>query len=259
MKRRAAERASVPFPSNELFRPENAALIRVARLAYHHHFPPTSPFASASSLGRTMTRHHPQLHQVQLKKLRPTQLTVGMLEVRRKQEHWASLSKKERGKAVQSQCFPAALGPGQALYIVDHHHLGLALSQLDVDRIWVQLLRDLSWLKADEFWRAMEHFQWAHPFDDKGVRQPYKAIPTKLSELIDDPYRSLAGELREAGGFSKDLSPYSEFLWAEHLRTRVKRSLLEHDFAQALSRALELSHEHDASYLPGWSGEHDKI
>ena len=36
-----------------------------------------------------------------------------------------------------------------------------------------------------------------------------------VAELIDDPFRSLAGELRRAGGFAKDTTPFSEFLWAD--------------------------------------------
>src|SRR5436305_4773273 len=30
----------------------------------------------------------------------------------------------------------------------------------------------------------------------------------------DDPYRSLAGEVRRAGGYAKEATPFSEFLWA---------------------------------------------
>ena len=40
--------------------------------------------------------------------------------------------------------------------------------------------------------------------------------------MEDDPYRSLAGELRTMGGFAKDSSPFSEFLWADFLRPRIK-------------------------------------
>jgi hypothetical protein len=29
----------------------------------------------------------------------------------------------------------------------------------------------------------------------------------------DDPYRGLAGELRRSGGFAKDATLFSEFIW----------------------------------------------
>jgi len=31
-------------------------------------------------------------------------------------------------------------------------------------------------------------------------------------DLVDDPYRSLAGALRQTGGYGKDVTPYAEFL-----------------------------------------------
>jgi hypothetical protein len=73
--------------------------------------------------------------------------------------------------------------------------------------------------------------------------------------LIDDPFRSLAGELRRVGGFAKDTMPFSEFLWADFLRRRVKRKMVETDFDRALEQALKLAKSHDADYLPGWCGQ----
>jgi hypothetical protein len=75
-----------------------------------------------------------------------------------------------------------------------------------------------------------------------------------ISDLIDDPYRSLAGELRRAGGFAKDTTPYSEFLWADFLRSRIKRKSINKDFVAAAEKALALAKSSDANYLPGWCG-----
>ena len=38
---------------------------------------------------------------------------------------------------------------------------------------------------------------------------PYEDLPKSVTDLIDDPFRSLAGELRRAGDFAKDTTPYS--------------------------------------------------
>ena len=65
---------------------------------------------------------------------------------------------------------------------------------------------------------------------------------------------SLAGELQRAGGFAKDTTPFSEFLWADFLRRRVKRKTVETHFEQAVEQALELAKNEEASYLPGWCG-----
>ena len=75
-----------------------------------------------------------------------------------------------------------------------------------------------------------------------------------MADLKDDPFRSLAGELRRAGGFAKDTTPFSEFLWADFLRRRVKRKTVESHFAAAMEHALALAKSHDAVYLPGWCG-----
>jgi hypothetical protein len=61
----------------------------------------------------------------------------------------------------------------------------------------------------------------------------------------------LAGELRRAGGFAKDTTPSSEFLWADFLRRRVERKTVETHFEDALQQALELAKNEEASYLPG--------
>ena len=45
----------------------------------------------------------------------------------------------------------------------------------------------------------------------QGRRRHYKDIPKSVTGLVDDPFRSLAGELRRVGGFAKDTTPFSEF------------------------------------------------
>jgi hypothetical protein len=76
--------------------------------------------------------------------------------------------------------------------------------------------------------------------------------------MKDDPYRSLAGELRVIGGFAKDSTPFSEFLWADFLRKRIKRRAIEADFTSALDLARELARTAQANYLPGWCAAHMK-
>ena len=100
----------------------------------------------------------------------------------------------------------------------------------------------------------MDNRGWLHPFDAHGRRRSYEDVPRHIWDLDDDPYRSLAGELRTSGGFAKDTTPFSEFLWADFLRRRLKRRLLDTDFPQALVRALKLAKSAEADFLPGWCG-----
>ena len=103
-----------------------------------------------------------------------------------------------------------------------------------VRTVWIHSQDDLSWLETEAFWRALEFRRWVHPYDADGKRVGFKDIPKTIDDLADDPYRSLAGELRRAGGFAKDTTPFSEFLWADFLRRKVKaKQLAEHIAANA--------------------------
>jgi hypothetical protein len=99
----------------------------------------------------------------------------------------------------------------------------------------------------------MEFHQWAHPFDREGKRVDFKKIPKRISQLQDDPYRSLAGLARKQGAFAKDITPYSEFLWADYFRAHVDKDLLGQSMDKAVKVAIKMAKKNQASYLPGWS------
>ena len=186
-------------------------------------------------------------------RLRPTQLTVGKAEVAAKRAEWEKLGKKKRKELLGAHCFPGVLGPKHQVYIVDHHHLGLALLEEGVKTVPVIIQSDFSWLEPSVFWRTMEFNRWAHPYDQHGERTDYDAMPTKLTGMVDDPYRSLAARVRVAGGCAKDAIPYAEFLWADFYRRHLKLPGGKIS-AKVMQRALLFAHSHDTAYLPGWSG-----
>lgn len=146
----------------------------------------------------------PKIKQTKLEKIRPTQMSVGFVEVAKKRRAWAQVAKGDRIALLLDHAFPAVLGPGDRYFATDHHHLGRALLDEKVDSVFVSEARDFSALVLDEFWVVMDHLQWAHPYDALGVRQPFDAMPRKLSKLADDPYRGLAAQVRDAGGYAKD-------------------------------------------------------
>src|SRR5262249_55567274 len=137
---------------------------------------------------------------------------------------------------------------------IDHHHLTRALHEEGEKNVLVAVVSDLRKLERDAFWVVLDHRMWTHPYDDKGRRRDFEDIPKTVADLQDDPFRSLAGELRRAGGFAKDTTPFSEFLWADFLRRHMQRKKVENDFNAALEIALELAKGPDAQYLPGWCG-----
>jgi hypothetical protein len=201
-----------------------------------------------------MTVREPMLTLVAIADLRPTQITVGMREVMAKRKLWRETAEKKGGKFLGKHMIPVILGPKQRHYVIDHHHLARALHDEGVEEIAVTVTANLSKLDADAFWTVMDNRNWMHPFDAKGRRRHYQDIPKSMTELVDDPFRSLAGELRRAGGFAKDTTPFSEFIWADFLRRRMKRKFVERDFPRAVEKALELGRSMDANYLPGWCG-----
>jgi hypothetical protein len=200
------------------------------------------------------TVRDPVIHPVPIDSLRPTQITVGMREVKAKRKRWREIGGKKGAEFLGKHMIPVVLGPKDRHYVIDHHHLSRALRDEGVKDVLVTVVAKLSKVDVDTFWFVMDNHNWMHPFDDKGRRRPYKDLPKTVGELVDDPYRSLAGELRRAGGFAKDTTPFSEFLWADFFRRRVKRKIIEDDFEHAIEQALQLAKSQDADYLPGWCG-----
>lgn len=199
----------------------------------------------------------PVVHPIPILSLRPTQMTVGMREVKEKRKRWREhSSKKKQDELLGSHMIPVVLGPDQRYYVVDHHHLARALHDEGIKDILVTVIGDLRMVEKDAFWGVMDNKRWVFPYDAKGERRHFKDLPKSVADLKDDPFRSLAGELRRSGGFAKDTTPFSEFLWADFLRRQMSRKSVEDNFAKAMEKALELAKGDDAVYLPGWCGPH---
>jgi hypothetical protein len=205
------------------------------------------------------TVREPVVHTIPIAELRPTQITVGMREVSAKQKSWQQYDKKKKAEFLGNHMIPVIRGPKERLYVIDHHHLSLALHNEGVGNVLVTSVADLRNLTDDEFWVYLDNRSWVHPYDASGRRRGFDEIPKKISGLKDDPFRSIAGELRRMGGFAKDTTPFSEFLWADFLRRRISRSATREDFPRALKRAMTLAKSAQASHLPGWSGPHADI
>jgi hypothetical protein len=197
----------------------------------------------------------PRIHPTPILDLRPTQMTVGMREVKEKRKRWREQkSKKKQADSLGKHMIPVVRGPDKRYYVVDHHHLARALHDEGVKDILVTVIGDLSMVEQEAFWGVMDNKRWVYPYDAKGERRHFKDLPKSIEDLKDDPFRSLAGELRRAGGFAKDTTPFSEFLWADFLRRKISRKVVEDNFTKAVEKGLSLARSRDAIYLPGWCG-----
>lgn len=196
----------------------------------------------------------PHLTPASISDLRPTQITMGKREVQRKRQGWKAKSDEKASDYLGEHLVPVVIGPGDRFFLIDHHHLALALFEEGQEKVLVQVLARLQHLGDTEFFRFMDKRAWLHPYDEKGHRQDPDRLPKTVADLIDDPFRSLAGELREAGGYAKDTTPFSEFMWADYLRHRIAGSVAADEPEKALKLALDLAKSGAASFLPGWCG-----
>lgn len=201
-----------------------------------------------------MTTREPILNPVAIKELRPTQITVGFREVSEKRKHWRKRGDQKAAEYLGEHMIPVILGPKERHFVIDHHHLVRALHDEGEKNILINVVADLRAVHKDSFWVVLDNRGWCHPYDSEGRRRHFEDIPSSVAEMEDDPYRSLAGELRRAGGYAKDTTPFSEFIWADFLRRHIKRKEIEKDFESALVAALELAKSAPADYLPGWCG-----
>jgi hypothetical protein len=192
-----------------------------------------------------------KLHEVEIHRLRPTQITVGLIEVHDKRAKLEAMKKHEQQDFLEAHPIPGVWGPDGKLYIIDHHHLGRAAAEAGIDSGFFCVEDDLSKVPIAQFWPRMSAAHWAHPIDQHGQPRGFEAIPDHLEQLIDDPYRSLAGYVRDAGGYAKS-GPFCEFLWADFFRPRVTIGPTRADFMNAVAEALKLAVSPQASNLPGY-------
>lgn len=195
-----------------------------------------------------------KLHECDIPRLRPTQITVGMIEVEDKRARLAALKKHEQRKLLEEHPIPAVWGPDGRLYITDHHHLARAASEAGVETGFFWVEEDYSKLAIAQFWPKMSAARWTHPIDEHGKRRPFEEIPDHLEKLRDDPYRSLACYVRNAGGYDKTPTAFAEFLWADFFRTRVVIGPTRAEFNKAVEQALKLAPSSAAAQLPGYKG-----
>jgi hypothetical protein len=196
----------------------------------------------------------PRVHPVPILSLRPTQMTVGMREVKEKRTRWREYDKKKQAELLGRHMIPVVHGPDERYYVIDHHHLARALHDEGIKDVLVTVVGDLTMVEREAFWGVMDNKRWVYPYDAKGERRHFRDLPKSIVDLKDDPFRSLAGELRRMGGFAKDTTPFSEFLWADYLRRKLSRKAVDANFDKAIEKGMAAAKSKDAIYLPGWCG-----
>ena len=177
-----------------------------------------------------------------------------MLEVEVKRRHLLQLSPDEREAFLEAHPMPTVIGPDLKLYITDHHHLARAALEARVKEACFSVEADFSTLPLKRFWTEMEKRSWVHPLDENGVRHTYHHLPGSLKRLVDDVYRSLAGFVRDAGGYRKTDAAFVEFIWADFFRRNIAIEDVTANFREAVRRAKRLAQSPLAKRIPGFTG-----
>ncbi len=203
--------------------------------------------------------------------LHPTQASVGMVEVgikadklkdqlerRGESDFLAHLLKHDKEE-------PVVIGPGGAFYITDHHHLARALYDIGVPETYCSIIENLSADKPDDFWKYLEANNEVYLKDQNGNPITPNELPASVKDLSNDPFRSLAGAVRERCGFEKGDSgssgeDYLEFQWALYFRahwaqTGIAIKDIDANFDSAADAAVHLAAQKDAASLPGYTGQ----
>lgn len=201
--------------------------------------------------------HDGDSYLVRLRELRPTQFCVGYRDVQRKRQmiELARSSKEAARQDFFGKPGLAVKGPEDIFYLVDGHHRARALIDSGEQHFPVKIISDYSQLTMADFWQRMidNKMVWLLDASGSGPQSPLN-LPGSLSELSDDPYRTLAEDAQERGANKKVDLLFREFYWADFYRTRIDPNLIKNEYDKAIEEAIKLSKTPAANFLPGYDG-----
>jgi hypothetical protein len=141
--------------------------------------------------------------------------------------------------------------------MVDRHHRLRGLIELDpAATAFGYLVLDRPHDGREAVLAELRARGWLYLYDGRG-HGPLApgALPQRLADLQDDPYRSLVWKLKKEGMIEPaPLIPFHEFRWGAWLRTRPLPPFSSGNLAPALAAARSLVRSRAASHLAGWRG-----
>lgn len=218
--------------------------------------------AAALALMRLKDDHlnaDPDPKKTRILDLKPMQIPAGMIEVREKAKDLRDKKPKEADAWLKERSVPIIEDYKGRKRPVDHHHETRAAWEAAIENAYTHRYLDdelhalLKDLPREQFYavaRAMGLFYDRDQFG-AGPHDP-NHLPEDVRSLADDPYRSVAWQVRKRGGYDKSPVPFAEFQWAQHFRGRLKTYPTRADFETAVAEALKIAHDPAAQDLPGW-------
>jgi len=187
----------------------------------------------------------------------PMQFALGFKDVAKKRETIKTFKDKPRelDDFLRKKIIPSIKGPEDVFYILDGHHTTRALAEESVMFMYLKVEKDLSNLSKNKFLETVtkEGLVWLYNENGDGPQDPEK-LPSQITELKDDPYRSLAEDAQDEGAYEEKPVYFQQFIWANYFRLHIEKSLVTSNYKKALEQALQWAKHSDASGLPGFKG-----
>ena len=106
----------------------------------------TSQLHTARAIGAVTMMAQDTINIVAVADLAPTQMTVGMREVSFKRRRWRERSSRQGADYLNTLRIPVVLGPNARQYLIDRHHLVLALREEGIAEFTVSFYWITSWI-----------------------------------------------------------------------------------------------------------------
>jgi hypothetical protein len=190
-------------------------------------------------------------------RLQPTQLCIGLAEVRSRQVDFSADSQSQRQRYLRGKPVPLVRSAEGRHWMVDRHHRLRALVELEPQaEAFGYVVLDLASADRAHVLHELQQRGWLYLYDGRGLGPlPPSALPERLLDLQDDPYRSLVWKLKKEGWIDPaPLIPFHEFRWGAWLRRRPLPPFSSARLEPALPVARALVRSRAAAHLAGWRG-----
>ena len=196
---------------------------------------------------------HAETRLISIGQLHPTQFVAGMREVEYRSKKLQAKSDSELQAFLKRHALSVVIGPGERLFIVDGHDTALVVLKDGRSKsVHVTIMANLSGSSPFDFWHMMESRHWAYLYNAEGEKERYTDLPGMVLQLQNDPYRSLAYFVEQAGGFEKSGEPFAKIRWANFFRSRIVIDNTDAGWQKAIKQAVQAAHTPEAHKLPGY-------
>lgn len=202
--------------------------------------------------------------EVKIEDLVPGQSTFGRAEAIMRANALQDMKPQKRREYLEKHRLQVVKGPSGAFHLVDGHHLSWALLELKRRRVTnaiapAEQLADLSKLSQEDFEKEIIARKWVWLFDEKDEPITISALAREISQLRDDPYRTVIWLLEQEGCFEEMDIPFADFVWAKWLRKQISVAGNHTDqLRDAVLKAKEIAHGETSRGLPGYVAHHSQ-